>query len=108
CGEQGLRIASHEDIGFEFANDAHNLTAHMQVGNKITIRSIHKMDCLHTNNFCGCILFLMADGAESIGSHFCGRRLVKAFVTAGEELISDMMARACPKSQSSPAEKLRV
>src|SRR6185295_6071865 len=33
CGEQGLRIASHEDIGFEFANDAHNLTAHMQVGN---------------------------------------------------------------------------
>src|SRR6476659_3118802 len=61
--EQSLRIASYEDIGFEFANYSYNLTAHMQVGNKITVRSIHEMDSLHANDLRGCILLLMANGA---------------------------------------------
>src|SRR5690349_6558764 len=66
-GEQSLRITGNQDIRFEFANDSHNLTAHMQVRNKIAIRSIHEVDGIHTNDFCRRILLLVANSAESVG-----------------------------------------
>src|SRR5688572_20655534 len=66
------------------------------------------MDRLDAYDLGGRELLFVADGAEGVGGHIGGRRLVEAFVAAGKDLVGDVMPCTRPTRQSPSAEEFRV
>ncbi len=84
--EQRLRIASDKDIRLKLANGTDDITAQVQVRDQVAVGAIHEMDCirLHTDDLCRGDLLCVADGAQRVGCHVGGCRVVEALVTAAE------------------------
>ena len=69
---------------------------------------VHDVDGVRADDFCGGILFFVADGAQFFGGHIWVRRRIESLIAAGEQHVGDVMSRACPFGECCAAEEFRV
>jgi hypothetical protein len=66
------------------------------------------MNRVYADHFCGCELLFMPNGTQRVGRHLCGSRFVKTFISAGNQLVRNVMSLARPFCQCRTAEELGI